>query len=471
MNNSISFGHGTGRKLQRGSRAWQTILIRLNQFYDVPTPSRRFPGPLPVSMMRKDLHRVFFSGADFSITYKSHGVRHLMLFTTLREYPVCVMVDRGLEMYVVHICAPSFAYRGTLLDVELVHYTTPNGEKRCIVEVMDIVAMNGMSSLKHLYFTQRMDVAAQFVDLCANVICAAKEAGEGEAGEGGGEIQDRIILCKQYAEMGAKKWAGGSKVWFNDVEGAAFDVVVKPIFRIQQAQHLHECVVPLLPFEEDGRCLVEVAKPVQPMQCPSILKWKDYVDHTIDFIVYTRAPFALAPISPIPPQSSDPDIRIFQDDTEYVASTLCVPLWLGVCADNVRDIRIFSRACATPNAIHELLQSTVSTEQTGEREETGAREQIETGDEYDPNFPMMYGGSDTMGIDGKIVECRWQPEAQCWILEAIRSNRSYPNSLNTVQKTCINIVENVRIEELFCDEKSTIFHPDYVSPFAVKTNG
>lgn len=59
------------------------------------------------------------------------------------------------------------------------------------------------------------------------------------------------------------------------------------------------------------------------------------------------------------------------------------------------------------------------------------------GDLQDPSF-----------TDGAIVECEYDTKSQCFNPLFIRTDKTHPNGLYTVEKTLLNIQENITIEEL-----------------------
>ena len=51
--------------------------------------------------------------------------------------------------------------------------------------------------------------------------------------------------------------------------------------------------------------------------------------------------------------------------------------------------------------------------------------------------------------DGDIVECDYNTETECYEPIMVRDDKINPNSLFTVEKTNVNIEENITMEELF----------------------
>nr|ACF80299.1 unknown [Zea mays] len=55
---------------------------------------------------------------------------------------------------------------------------------------------------------------------------------------------------------------------------------------------------------------------------------------------------------------------------------------------------------------------------------------------------------DPSSIAGRIVECSWNKEEQCWSCMRIRSDKSTPNDINTYRKVMRSITDNITEEKL-----------------------
>ncbi|KAG8044111.1 hypothetical protein GUJ93_ZPchr0047g2820 [Zizania palustris] len=55
---------------------------------------------------------------------------------------------------------------------------------------------------------------------------------------------------------------------------------------------------------------------------------------------------------------------------------------------------------------------------------------------------------DQSSISGRIVECSWNKEEQCWVCMRIRSDKSTPNDINTYRKVMRSITDNITEEKL-----------------------
>ncbi|KQJ88929.1 hypothetical protein BRADI_4g22137v3 [Brachypodium distachyon] len=55
---------------------------------------------------------------------------------------------------------------------------------------------------------------------------------------------------------------------------------------------------------------------------------------------------------------------------------------------------------------------------------------------------------DPSSISGRIVECSWSKEDQCWVCMRVRSDKSTPNDINTYRKVMRSITDNITEDKL-----------------------
>jgi mRNA-capping enzyme len=55
---------------------------------------------------------------------------------------------------------------------------------------------------------------------------------------------------------------------------------------------------------------------------------------------------------------------------------------------------------------------------------------------------------DPPSVAGRIVECSWNKEDQCWVCMRIRADKSTPNDINTYRKVMRSITDNITEEKL-----------------------
>ena len=81
-------------------------------------PPPIFPGPQPISIERK--HFETLKNNEYVVCEKTDGVRHAMVCSTYNGKNVCALLNRKLALKDIDIELPELAYKGTVLDGELI---------------------------------------------------------------------------------------------------------------------------------------------------------------------------------------------------------------------------------------------------------------------------------------------------------------------------------------------------------------
>ena len=61
----------------------------------------QFPGALPVSLERRDFHKL--KTYEYSVTEKTDGIRYFMLITKHKDEQIALMIDRKYNFYKLFI--------------------------------------------------------------------------------------------------------------------------------------------------------------------------------------------------------------------------------------------------------------------------------------------------------------------------------------------------------------------------------
>lgn len=139
----------------------QDAMALLAQLWELSTiPSSRVPMPNPVSMMRKDLHKLCTSSATYHVSAKLDGTRYLLLcgFHERTLQPYSFLIDRAGAMFRVDVRGADEEVdarmrQGTLLDGELV---------QGVFVVFDAVAACGVDC-KRLPYSERLHQARELL--------------------------------------------------------------------------------------------------------------------------------------------------------------------------------------------------------------------------------------------------------------------------------------------------------------------
>eukprot|EP00262_Sarcandra_glabra_P008365 TRINITY_DN2186_c0_g4_i1.p1 TRINITY_DN2186_c0_g4~~TRINITY_DN2186_c0_g4_i1.p1 ORF type:complete len:618 (-),score=92.15 TRINITY_DN2186_c0_g4_i1:387-2063(-) len=87
--------------------------------------------------------------------------------------------------------------------------------------------------------------------------------------------------------------------------------------------------------------------------------------------------------------------------------------------------------------------------------ERGRKKQLEG------NWVEFQDESDISAYSGKIIECSWDSERQCWVCMRVRTDKATPNEFNTYRKVMRSIKDNITEEVLLNEINEIIFLPMY----------
>lgn len=145
------------------------ILEAIFQMWEPDTKARkklnkdRFPGPDPVPVMRRHFVQLK-TPPGYLISDKTDGVRMLMAICKVRAANIIVLMDRRMRLYnVAPMELPTEAYRGTLLDGELV---TEKATNKVQYLAFDAMAAAGKCLMRDTFVLSRLSEASTAI-LCA----------------------------------------------------------------------------------------------------------------------------------------------------------------------------------------------------------------------------------------------------------------------------------------------------------------
>lgn len=184
-----------------------------------------FPGSNPVSIERATLPKL--SHTAYMASAKTDGVRMLLMAVTLRKQRLCLVVDRSMRMFVLPGHLPTMSFEGSLLDGEVVRFST-DGSWRFLI--FDCVYLSGLD-LASQPFSRRLDFA---------------------------------------------------RSWLEDI-GPGLDGMTVSVKRFAAVGHEQLPVEPGMP--DDGLIFVPEHQAYTPFRNDGLLKWKANQLHTVDFKV------------------------------------------------------------------------------------------------------------------------------------------------------------------------------------------
>ncbi|RWR79582.1 Dual specificity phosphatase [Cinnamomum micranthum f. kanehirae] len=80
---------------------------------------------------------------------------------------------------------------------------------------------------------------------------------------------------------------------------------------------------------------------------------------------------------------------------------------------------------------------------------------------YKPIGLKITGEFDISVYSGKIIECNWDWEKQCWAFMRIRTDKATPNDLRTFNKVKRSIKDNITEEVVLTEIKEIVSLPMY----------
>jgi hypothetical protein len=113
--------------------------------------SRKYPGPNPCSIERKDLPKL--ASQPYMVAPKSDGTRFALLASTYKKKRILCIMNRARDVFVVPVRnLPRAMAQGTIMDAELLF------PWRSLL-VFDVVAACGVPTFSIVPFSQRLAIA------------------------------------------------------------------------------------------------------------------------------------------------------------------------------------------------------------------------------------------------------------------------------------------------------------------------
>jgi hypothetical protein len=145
---------------------YRQIRSKLNLLLENPQNSEKFPGNLPVSLMRNDIPKLSNSQNTYAVIEKTDGIRYLLFFTRYKSQPVAALLDRAFNCYLlVDLLCYEEVYQGTILDVE---YLIDKKTGLHTFWIFDVIATFGKSLIgkSHRHYIDRIHTAKILVEEC-----------------------------------------------------------------------------------------------------------------------------------------------------------------------------------------------------------------------------------------------------------------------------------------------------------------
>ena len=370
---------------------YRQIKSSLNSLLKYPNNNMKFPGNLPVSLLRENIPMLFHHSLTYGVIEKTDGCRYLMYITMYKSQVVIALFDRAWQQYwLLDVIVYEKLALGTILDVEYVEIESKEEkkQKQYVFYIFDVLAYKGISIIgdKNYHYITRLEIARLIVD----------------------------HLIKQIPNE----------------NGIVFKVKnPQPISELQQ---FIQYQIPKIQIQDnvpiDGLIFVPLENPYKSGQDFETYKLKNGTDNTVDFALYFGN------------TSEDISKYDLKQQIQFTSKKIPVELWVETGGTSLNQQQ--QQQQQTKVSID--FKSTKEQQQGAKQEQ----KQFYTLTYLDLDKIKEFGYEKKLDLHQKIVQCRWINNL--WVIEKIREDKKHANHIYTVKKTEQNIEENIKVEELFC---------------------
>ena len=227
--------------------AYKQIRGSLNTLLHLSNNNTKFPGNIPVSLLKENLDKLFHRSITYGVLEKTDGCRYLMYITVYKSQVVVALFDRAWQHYwlVDTIVFEKLAI-GTVLDVEYLPRLDKKSNKVFhTFYVFDVLAYKGESIIgnKKYHYITRIEIAH--------------------------------LIVKHIIKQIPKK------------NGIVFQVKnPTPLWELKKLIQVH---IPQMSKEKnvpiDGIIFVPLENPYKSGQDLDTFKWKNGNDNTVEFLL------------------------------------------------------------------------------------------------------------------------------------------------------------------------------------------
>jgi hypothetical protein len=209
-----------------------------------------FPGSVPCSLMASDIDRLYDPQFYWCIAPKTNGLRFLFIGLTFHQQQLLVLINRAQDIYIVRLPAPMAMFDGTILDGELVILN----DGTFSLLIFDAILVCGVPCAEYNYL-----VRLQLAELLVHSLNLLK------------------VQSLKRSDLTNPKSERKSTV-------APFSIQVKKVYAPVHIMHLLTKVIPSLDHEIDGLIFTAVEPAVPMGKTRFIHKYKNGCDNTIDLL-------------------------------------------------------------------------------------------------------------------------------------------------------------------------------------------
>jgi len=413
-----------------------------------PVPAFRFPGCMPMSLMRKHIGTTF-RPSECMVSPKTNGTRCFFLLMKFNDTPMTFLINRRLKVLLLPGMGtrilqhaqhpvlrgkedPTALYDGTLLDGDVV---TQNGTGRYLYVPHDIIVTLGDNDLTATPYSDRVVLLQEL-------------------------LRQDLVHASDHAPLVLRE---------------------KPIVPAHRVRWLVKEEIPKLDYGSDGLTFTDRNAPVETGTSQHTWKWKDFIEHTTELRAAVK--IVAPPLPPLPPHSqasaassslSSSSIPAAMSRASLDPRDVVIQLFMSGGPDSARQpkttpvmlceqslIDTFGRAlCATHHSLpQKIAQSTTTASAASGHAQRLAFLQdtdhvVAWKDASFTNFQSSSVRPEVMRayldlINGTVAEFYYNPHTGMYHFRNTREDKDFPNTYFVVRCTQDNVRENITLDQVF----------------------
>eukprot|EP00467_Chlorarachnion_reptans_P011506 CAMPEP_0114487558 /NCGR_PEP_ID=MMETSP0109-20121206/837_1 /TAXON_ID=29199 /ORGANISM="Chlorarachnion reptans, Strain CCCM449" /LENGTH=756 /DNA_ID=CAMNT_0001663845 /DNA_START=1 /DNA_END=2272 /DNA_ORIENTATION=- len=293
-------------------------------------------------------------------------------------------------------------HHGTLFDAEITNDKLPDGTLQPRILIYDLVALN-MRTLTDLPFY------ARYQAILDHLLWPRKLERQLIASNGTRYTLQHGVQRDVWPKY-ARKWKPAPRA-LSEYAEEKLKVQRKKYVELKNMKYVLNEMIPSMPHESDGVVVQPWASQYESGTDGSMLKWKYMHLNSIDFRVRIDLPEELE-------------------------------LRRGNSGEGVPANLTFEEVF--PYINYEVVDSAAHMPFNGEPgEEQQELEEFRDCEDYPVLFNEGTTVDNALALDGRIVECTWNPQMKCWVFMKERTDKDLPNSSYTYRRVLTSIEDAI----------------------------
>lgn len=396
-----------------------------------PIPTFRFPGCMPMSLMRKHLVSSFRAN-ECLVAPKTNGTRCFLLLMRLNGECMTFLINRRLKVLLLPGMGtrmlqhtqhpvlqgkedPTALYDGTLLDGDVVQQ---NGTGRFLYVPHDVIVTLGDNDLTATPYSDRVIILQEL-------------------------MRQKLIHCADHAPLVLRE---------------------KPIVPAHRVRWLAKECIPDLDYHSDGLTFTHRTAPVETGTSKYTWKWKDFIEHTTELraVVTVVAPtMNNSGITPQTKMSLDPRDVVVQLYMSGGPDSIRQPKTTPVMLQEQSLIDTFGRVLCVQQHNLPRRQDTIKNNSSARVDHAKLLSFLQDTDHviawkdasctnYQADavrLEVMHAYLDL--VNQQLCEFYFNPHTHMYHFRNTREDKDFPNTYHVVRCTQENVHENITLVEVF----------------------